>query len=140
MSPNWGVSLKRGCPRLTLSPCDLAPGGQKLPTCWGRLWAWFAVPLGPHPWHTTHNLPLFQHLPSADNQPGQPDPPSASPVRARTQPGPSPLSPLGLVTPDRGHPMRDRPSPCPPLPTGWRCYWVVWGDFLGEGPGVPDPG
>ena len=54
MSPNWGVSLKRGCPRLTLSPCDLAPGGQKLPTCWGRLWAWFAVPLGPHPWHTTH--------------------------------------------------------------------------------------
>ena len=34
-SPNGGISWERGSPRLTLGPCGLAPGGQKLPPLGG---------------------------------------------------------------------------------------------------------
>lgn len=57
-SPNGGISWERGSPRLTLGPCGLAPGGQKLPPVGGGCGSGLRSPSALTP-GTPHTVSLF---------------------------------------------------------------------------------
>lgn len=53
-----GGFLEKGMPLADLSPCGLAPGGQKLPTCWGSCGSGLQVPWALTP-GSPRTVPLF---------------------------------------------------------------------------------